>query len=34
LQRTIALHGGQTHAMNADPCGLLICIDLPLAKME
>jgi signal transduction histidine kinase len=31
LQRAVALHGGTATAANADPSGLRICIDLPLA---
>jgi two-component system sensor histidine kinase CpxA len=31
FQRAVALHGGTATATNADPSGLRICIDLPLA---
>jgi two-component system sensor histidine kinase CpxA len=34
FQRAIALHGGTATAANADPSGLRICIDLPLAVTD
>jgi two-component system sensor histidine kinase CpxA len=34
VQRAVALHGGTATAANADPSGLRICIDLPLAAED
>jgi two-component system sensor histidine kinase CpxA len=34
FRRAIALHGGTAHAANANPSGLRISIDLPLAPFD
>lgn len=34
FRRSVALHGGTASATNADPSGLRICIDLPLADAD